>query len=226
MLCPRRQRTPRCVSAIADASHSHSRQQAGADPGGHGRRDAGWGRAGRGVLRRRAGRQVALRARGRAGAAGRRGRGRRPLRQGPARARWRRSWRSPRCRRARTRPTSGSAPAPRSPTPPRAPGSAPPACAAAPSCSPPAPTCGWRSCTATSTPACASSPRATSTRSCSPPPACAGSAATAEIGFRDPGRDDGAGRRPGHAGPAGPGRRRGDDRGGFAASSTSTPPAS
>ncbi len=57
---------------------------------------------------------------------------------------------------------------------PRAPGSAPRACGGAPSCSPPGPTSRWASCTATSTPGCASSRRASSTRSCSPSPGCAG----------------------------------------------------
>ena len=94
--------------------------------------------------------------------------------------------------------------APRSTTCPRAPGSAPPACAAAPSCWRSGPTCGSRSCTATSTPACASSPRASSTRSSSPPPGCAGSAATARSRFAIPLEADGPGRRPGRAGAADP----------------------
>ena len=53
--------------------------------------------------------------------------------------------------------TPGSAPAPRWTTCPREPGSAPRACAAARSCSPLGPTSRSASCTATSTPACASS---------------------------------------------------------------------
>ena len=162
------------------------RQQAGAGPGGPGGRDARRGGAGRGLLRRRARRQGALRARGRAGAARRRGRDRRPLGEGPARGdaggagdRRRPGPRGPgrrldrgrlfARRRARGRPRS-----------------APPACAAAPSSSPPVPTCGWRSCTATSTPACAASPRASWTRSCWPSPACAGSAARPRSSFSLP----------------------------------------
>ena len=43
---------------------------------------------------------------------------------------------------------------------------------------------GARSCTATSTPGCASSPRASSTRSSSPPPGCAGSGARARSASR------------------------------------------
>ncbi len=112
----------------------------------------------------------------RAGSAGRGGRGRGPLRQGPAGGDGGGAGDCGGAARGRTRLTSGSAPAPRSMTRPRAPGSAPPACDAALSCSLRVPTCGWRSCTATSTPACASWPRASSTRSSSPPPACAGSA--------------------------------------------------
>ena len=106
--------------------------------------------------------------------------------------RWPRGWRSPRCRRARTRPTSGSAPASslergarggpgrdRQPAPPR------------PAARRRGPTCGSRSCTATSTRGCASSPRASWTRSSSPPPACAGSGARSEIAFALPAERDG-----------------------------------
>jgi hypothetical protein len=55
-------------------------------------------------------------------------------------------------------------------------GSEPPACGAAPSCSPPAPTSRSASCTAMSTPACASSAKVSWMRSCSRLPGCAGSA--------------------------------------------------
>ena len=108
-------------------------------------------------------------------------------------------------------------------TRPRAPGSAPPACAGAPSCSPPAPTCG-----------CEELHGNVDTRLRKLAEgdldaivlAAAGLrrlGREAEIGFRDPGRRDGPGRRPGSAGAPGPRRRRGDGRGRRRRSATSTP---
>ena len=116
--------------------------------------------------------------------------------------------RSPRCRRARIRPTPGSAPAPRSRTCPRGPGSGPRACAGAPSCWPRARTYGSRSCTATSTPVCASSPRATSTAIVLAAAGLRRLGREAEIGFRLPTETDDAGARAGHAGGPDPRRRR------------------
>ena len=67
-----------------------------------------------------------------------------------------------------------------------------------------------RSCAATSTPACASSPRGSSTRSSSPPPACARLGRERRDRLRDPGRDDGPRPGPGRAGRSrcGPATRR------------------
>ena len=106
------------------------------------------------------------------GGPGRRGGPGGPLGQGPARRASRRveagrgAW--PRRSRRRLR-GRGVVARPRCP---RGRASAPPACAVAPSFW----RCGrissWWSCTATSTPACGSCPRASSTGSCSPPPAC------------------------------------------------------
>ena len=100
-------------------------------------------------------------------------------------------------------------------------GRAPRACAAARSCSPPRPDLAVDELhgnvdTRLRTPR----RRASSTRSCSPPPACGGSAARARSRFPFDGAADDARRRPGHAGAPGPRRRRGRTRRGGRGSAT------
>ena len=102
---------PRLRAELAWPCASPPGQPACADPGRDGRRDARRRRAGRGLLRRR------CRATNRASCArsSRRCSTGAPTsactRRRTCRARRSRGWRSPRCRRARTRPTPGSAPA-------------------------------------------------------------------------------------------------------------------